>query len=334
MHFTVKWQGNMYKELQIKIGTRASPLARYQAKSVQAHLLASAPTSYTYELCEYTTTGDRLTDHVLGDFGGKGLFTKELEQALLAQEVDMVVHSMKDVPTVLHEDLEITAVLARADVRDALISHQEVKFEDLPKNAVLGTASLRRRAQALRRRPDLCIIPLRGNVGTRLTKIEKGVCSASFLALAGLERLQKQSAISEIIATDIMLPAPAQGVIGIEIRKDNDRMRALLACLHDEQAYIELSAERAFLHALNGSCRLPIAALARYRDSMLYLRAQVLSFDGQQSLTDEARISLPVEKSQVACVQMASDLGQKMGENLRAQMTISGIVWPDNTDIK
>ena len=264
------------------IATRGSPLALAQANMVRDALLA-VHAGLAVELAVIRTTGDRFLDRPLAEIGGKGLFTKEIEDALLAGGADIAVHSMKDVPTVLPDGLDIPCMLVREDPRDVLITHDPAlrSLADLPQGARLGTASLRRAAQALSRRPDLRIVALRGNVGTRLDKVRAGAAEATFLALAGLKRLGLADAARNVLATDEMLPAVAQGAIGIECRADDTRVRDLLAPLDHAPTRLCVTAERALLAALDGSCRTPIAALATLDGAdVLTLRAMVVAPDG------------------------------------------------------
>jgi len=258
------------------------------------------------------TSGDTIKGD-LKDFGGKGLFTRELEQALLAGSIDVAVHSMKDVPTVGHEDLVIKAILPRADVRDAFISVKHKSIADLPEGALIGSASLRRRAQLAAMRPDLKFCLLRGNVGTRLKKLEDGVCDATMLACAGLRRLEQDDRITEAVGTEVMLPAPAQGAIGIETRRDQTDLNAILAPLNDRSAELEITAERAFLRALDGNCRTPIAALARMEGERLTLHGEILAKDGS------LRVGRNVTANVVTAFD-AYDLGFKTGEDVRNEV--------------
>ena len=303
------------------IGTRGSPLALYQAHLVQR--LICERTDHTPEtviIKVLQTSGDTIQGD-LKDFGGKGLFTRELELALLDGRIHLAVHSMKDVPTVGHDDLVIRAILPRADVRDAFISAKYKSIADLPQGALIGSASLRRRAQLLTLRPDLKFCLLRGNVGTRLRKLGEGVCDATMLACAGLRRLEQADAITQVIETDVMLPAPAQGAIGIEVRKDRECLNAVLAPLNDRATELAITAERAFLRALDGSCRTPIAALAQWDGTCLTLRGEVLSKDG--SLRVAQTVSGNVDKAIEAY-----DLGYAMGEAVRAAIG-DRIIWDD-----
>lgn len=254
----------MAKAPVLRIGSRGSPLALAQAGLVRARLAAAwpdlaAPDAIAIEVIR--TTGDRITDRPLAEAGGKGLFTKEIEEALLAGRVDLAVHSMKDMPTVLPAGLVVPCLLAREDPRDALIAGV-ARIADLPNGAVVGTSSLRRKAQLLARRGDLRIRDLRGNVETRLRKQERGEVQATILALAGLRRLGLEAKAAAILDASEILPAVAQGAIGVEIRIGNTRVHDLLAPLHHTPTGFAVAAERGVLEVLDGSCRTPIAALA------------------------------------------------------------------------
>ena len=294
----------------LKIGTRGSPLALYQARLVQSLLAKEAnltpeEADMQFPVCIFTTSGDKLKGD-LSEFGGKGLFTKELETALLDGEIDMAVHSMKDVPTVSQERLKVGAVLQREDPRDAFVSLTVPSLTELPKGAVVGTASLRRRAQLAAIRPDVEFVLLRGNVGTRLGKLAAGVCDATFLAYAGLKRLERVDVVTEIISAEAMLNAPAQGAIGIETRIDDTATISAIKVLNHEATELSITAERAFLRALDGSCRTPIAALAVMEDGHMLLKGQVLSLDG----------SFEVSRTLTGAVQNTDDafkLGTGMG---------------------
>lgn len=264
----------------LRIGTRGSPLALAQAfetrdRLMKAHDLPEA----AFEVVPIATTGDNVQDRPLSEIGGKGLFTKELELALFDGRIDIAVHSMKDVATVLPDGLVIDTLLPREDVRDAFISARHKSFDDLPQGAVIGTSSLRRRAQALARRPDLRIVEFRGNVQTRMRKLEEGVAEATFLALAGLNRLHAEVEAAPI-PEDVMLPAVAQGAIGIERRADDAAAAQLLAPLNHAETALRLAAERAFLRELDGSCRTPLAGLATLKGGRLRFRGEILRPDG------------------------------------------------------
>lgn len=293
------------------IGTRGSPLALYQANWVK-DLLASHDPQTDWQIKVLKTTGDQIQGE-LKDFGGKGLFTRELEDALLDGRIDLAVHSMKDVPTVGHERLIISALLPREDPRDAFISLKHGSIDDLPHGALVGSASLRRRAQLAVLRPDVRFCLLRGNVQTRLRKLEDGVCDATFLAVAGLNRLGQGARITQAVPTELMLPAPAQGVVGIEMRRDETALRETLQGLNDSNAETAITAERAFLRALDGSCKTPIAALADCAGTRLGFRGEVLAKDGS------LRFSC-AEGRDVATVGDAYDFGYALGEALKAEI--------------
>ena len=269
----------------LRIGTRGSPLALAQAHETRDRLIAAHPhlaAPGAIEIVVFKTTGDRILDRTLAEAGGKGLFTKELEDALLDGRADLAVHSMKDVPTWLPEGLEISTLLPREDTRDAFFSRTGQGIADLPAGSVIGTAGLRRQAQILERRPDLKVVPFRGNVQTRLAKLDAGEVDGTLLALAGLRRLGLTDRIPAVLEHEEMLPAVAQGAIGIEIRSNDDATRALLAPLHCHDTAARVTAERGLLAALDGSCRTPIAALSVLDGDRLSLTAKVLSADGRQ----------------------------------------------------
>jgi hydroxymethylbilane synthase len=293
----------------LRIGTRGSPLALIQARLVGERLHARHPDLLRPEITVIRTTGDRIQDRKLDEIGGKGLFTKEIEEALLEGAIDLAVHSMKDMATMLPAGLVIGAMLAREDPRDAWFSPHATTIAGLPKAARVGTSSLRRQAQILARRPDLQVTTLRGNVGTRLAKLAAGEAEATVLALAGLKRLGLADRATAILSTEEMLPAVGQGAIGIEIRGDDERMTALLASVDDRPTTAAVIAERACLAVLDGSCRTPIAALAEHEPSgMLRLRSLIALPDGSALRRDERR----------GPAASAVDLGQAAGEALRA----------------
>jgi len=275
---------------KIRIGTRGSPLALAQARQVAARLAAAH--GLEPEQCELViikTTGDRITDRPLIEAGGKGLFTKELEEALFAGDIDLAVHSMKDMPAILPQGLVISAILEREDPRDAFVSVKYGSLDALPEGAVIGTSSPRRQAQVLRARPDLRVVGFRGNVETRLRKLEEGIADATFLACAGLNRLGLAQHITAAMPTDVMLPAVAQGAIGIEIRADDDATARLLAPLNDAATALCVAAERAYLAHLEGSCRTPIAGLAELSGGSLHIRGEILTPNGVQAHTGSRR---------------------------------------------
>lgn len=271
----------------IRIGTRGSPLALAQANEVKARLMAAhGLDDGRFEIHVIKTSGDRIQDRPLSEAGGKGLFTKEIEDALLARRIDLAVHSMKDMQTVLPDELTVAAVLPREDVRDAFLSIKYVSLAELPRGGVVGTSSLRRQAQVKQLRPDLEVVGFRGNVQTRLRKLEEGVADATFLACAGLKRLGLTDRIAAV-PTEQMLPAVAQGAIGVEIRRNDPAILNLLVPLNHEPTRICVTAERAYLAKLNGSCRTPIAGLAELDGTSLKFRGQILTPDGRLSYTTE-----------------------------------------------
>ncbi len=266
----------------IRIGTRGSALALVQANNVaQALIAAHGLDPALLEIVPIQTTGDREAERRLADIGGKGLFTKEIEDGLYDKTLDIAVHSMKDMPTVLPEGLIIDCVMEREDARDAFISPVATTLEALPEGAKFGTSSLRRAAQVLARRPDLEIVPFRGNVATRLKKLEDGVAAGTFLAMAGLNRLGMADVATDPMSPDIMLPAVAQGIVGIERRVDDEEMAHLLAPIHHVETAIVMAAERAFLAALDGSCRTPLAGFARFDKGRIKFQGQILTPDGK-----------------------------------------------------
>lgn len=274
-------------QLPIRIGTRGSPLALAQARETRARLLAAHPglAADQIEIQVIRTTGDLAQDRPLSEIGGKGLFTKEIEEALLDRRIDMAVHSMKDMPTILPDGLAIICLLEREDPRDVLICPKAASLAALPEGAVVGTSSLRRRALLLRVRPDLKVVAFRGNVQTRLAKLETGEVDATLLAQAGISRLGLKGIPAFILPPEEMLPAVAQGAIGIEARCDDEPVARLLRPLNHPATEYCIRAERAFLAALDGSCRTPIAALAHISaEGNLHLRGQIVRPDGSQLL--------------------------------------------------
>ena len=264
----------------IRIGTRGSPLALAQARMTRTALAARF--AGEIEIVTIRTSGDRIQDRPLAEAGGKGLFTKEIEEALLAGSIDLAVHSAKDMPTVLPGGLMLAACLPREDVRDAFISSKAATLATLPKGAVVGTSSLRRQAQVKHLRPDLAIVPMRGNVETRLRKLQDGAADATLLACAGLRRLGRAGRITAAVPTEEMLPAVAQGAIGVETRVGEIAMAELLAPINHEPTALAVTAERAFLARLEGSCRTPIAGLAELAGGRLVFRGMILTPDGRQ----------------------------------------------------
>ena len=298
----------MNSQPTIRIGTRGSPLALAQAEEVKNRLLA-AHESLTPEavvIVVIATTGDRIQNKPLKEFGGKGLFTKEIEEALLAGDIDLAVHSMKDVPTELPAGLGIVCLLPREDPRDGFLSPVADSLAALPQGAIVGSSSLRRVAQVRHARPDLRLVEFRGNVNTRMRKLSEGVAQATFLACAGLNRLGLADRITAPVPVDVMLPAVAQAVIGIETRLDDGVTAAYLTPLHHEETAHCVAAERALLETLDGSCRTPIAALAELQGGHLTLRAQILRVDGSEAL--ETRRAGPAADAAV----MGRDAGAEL----------------------
>jgi hydroxymethylbilane synthase len=266
---------------EIRIGTRGSPLALAQAeetRSTLARRLQIAPEAI--QIVVIKTTGDKITDRPLAEAGGKGLFTKEIDEALLDGRIDIGVHSAKDMPTRMPDGIMIAACLKRQDVRDAFISPVARTLAELPEGAVLGTSSLRRRAMALRLRPDLRVVDLRGNVDTRLRKIAEGEAQATLLAAAGLTRLGLLDRVASFIETDAWLPAPGQGAIAIAAREDDLTTRQRLAAIDDRLTSVALSVERAYLAVLDGSCRTPIGGLATIDGPQITFRGVIVTTDG------------------------------------------------------
>ncbi len=291
----------------LKIGTRGSPLALAQAHETRARLMASMDLpEAAFEIVVIKTTGDRVLDRPLKEIGGKGLFTREIEEALLSGTIDIAVHSMKDMPTLQPEGLVIDCHLPREDVRDAFVTLDGKTLADLPQGAVVGSSSLRRRAQLSVRRPDLRLVEFRGNVQTRMGKLRDGVAEATFLAMAGLNRLGMAEVPRTAIDPDDMLPAIAQGAIGIERRADDRAAADMLAAIHDVPTGQRLAAERAFLLKLDGSCETPIAGLALLNGGTLSFRGEILRPDGSDVLVEAGEA--PVEDGAT----LGTDLAQKL----------------------
>ncbi len=299
----------MTGQIWARIGTRGSPLALAQAHQVRG-LLATAhglPLEQI-EIVVIKTTGDAIQDRPLSEAGGKGLFTKELDLAQIAGEIDLAVHSSKDLPTLLPEELVIAGYLPREDVRDALISPRARLLADLPQGAIVGTASLRRQAMVKRLRPDIQTTLLRGNVETRLRKAEAGEIDATLLAYAGLKRLGLADRATSVLETEEFLPAVGQGAIGITIRGDDQATAAKLAPILDAPTGFALTAERAFLRVLDGSCKTPIAGLARIEDGRLTFRGMILRKDGSEAF----------EVADSDTLANAAAMGVRAGERLLA----------------
>lgn len=296
----------------LRLGTRGSPLALAQAREVKRRLAAAHPEladDAAVEIVVIQTTGDKIQDRALSAIGGKGLFTKEIEDGLQDGSIDLAVHSMKDVPTWLPDGLEVQVVLEREDPRDAWFSEKATCIADLPAGSVIGSASLRRQAQILARRPDLKVITFRGSVQTRLRKLGEGQVDATLLAVAGLNRLGQSDLITAALSTEEMLPAPAQGCIGIETRENDARVRDYLAAIHHQPTFERITAERACLAELDGSCRTPIAALAEIAGETLTLRALLAAPDGSRIF----------ETSRQGAIADAEAMGRDAGRQLKAE---------------
>ena len=295
----------------LKIGTRGSPLALAQANETRNRLAdAFDLPEEAFTIVVIKTTGDRVLDRPLKEIGGKGLFTREIEEAMLSGEIDIAVHSMKDMPVEQPAGLVLDTYLPREDTRDAFVSLSVKGLADLDQGAVVGTSSLRRKAQLLNRRPDLQVVEFRGNVQTRLRKLQDGVAVATFLAKAGLNRLGMEDEVPHgVIDTDDMLPAVAQGAIGIERRADDSRVAEMLSAIHHGPTGQRLAAERAFLAALDGSCETPIAGLAELDGGTLRLRGEILRTDGSEALADD----------QSGAIEDGAEIGRVMAEGLLAR---------------
>lgn len=293
----------------IKIATRKSALALWQAEYVKAEL-EKAHAHVSVELVPLSSKGDKILDVPLAKVGGKGLFVKELEQAMLENTADIAVHSMKDVPMELPDGLELAVICEREDPRDAFVSNRYQCLADLPQGAVVGTSSLRRQSQLLALRPDLEITFLRGNVNTRLAKLDAGEYDAIILASAGLKRLEFGQRIASYLSVEDCLPAGGQGAVGIEVRSGDEEIKQLLAPLHDNLSAERVIAERALNRRLEGGCQVPIACFAEHiEDNQLWLRGLVANPDGSQVIRAEAKAS----------VEQAEELGISVAEDLLAQ---------------
>ena len=295
----------------IKLGTRGSPLAMAQAHEVRDLLISQHPELAApglIKIVKIKTTGDAVQDRALSDIGGKGLFSKEIDVAQLDCRIDIAVHSMKDLETHLTAGIGLVAVLEREDVRDAFISNKVKSLAELPAGSVVGTSSLRRQAQILHKRPDLKVCLFRGNVQTRLRKLSEGVADATLLALAGLNRLGKSELVTEILAPEFILPAVAQGAIGITCREGDAAMRELVLTLNHAPTMVRVTAERGLLNALDGSCRTPVGGLADFlTNGGLRLRALVAKEDGSRVYVTE----------RIGSVSDADAMGRDAGEELR-----------------
>jgi hydroxymethylbilane synthase len=301
----------------LRIGTRGSPLALAQAHETRRRLAdAFDLAAEAFEIVVIKTTGDNRAmidaDQPLKTIGGKGLFTREIEEALLAGGIDIAVHSMKDMPVAQPGGLALDTYLPREDVRDGFVSLAHGGLDALPAGARIGSSSLRRRAQMMARRPDLELVEFRGNVQTRMRKLGEGVADATFLAMAGLRRLDMVHVARTALEPEDMLPAVAQGAIGIERRAGDTRVAAMLEAIHDAETGQRLAAERAFLAGLDGSCQTPIAGLAELAGGDLRLRGEILRPDGSEVITDD--VSVPVADGAEAGAEMARKMRAQAGE--------------------
>ena len=294
---------------QIRIGTRASALALWQAEWVKSELEKKYPGT-AVALTKIKTTGDKILDVPLAKVGGKGLFVKEIEEAMLAGEIDIAVHSMKDVPTFFPEGLHLSCITKREDPRDALLTRNKVKFKDLPKGANVGTSSLRRQAQLMNVRPDFVIHQLRGNVDTRLRKLKEGQYDAIILAAAGVKRLGLAENVSEYIAPEISLPAIGQGALGIECRVDDRELNDVIAFFNHADTRTCVTGERALLRRLEGGCQVPIACYGEMKNGDLHLTGLVGSVDGKRIIKD--------------AIEGAPDKAEKLGVTLAEKLLSQG----------
>ena len=304
----------------LRIGTRGSPLALAQAYETKKRLAEALNASEdSFEIVVISTSGDRILDRPLKEVGGKGLFTKEIEQEMLDRKIDIAVHSMKDMPVEQPDGLTLGCYLPREDVRDAFVSSNFKNVSDLPSGSKVGTSSLRRKAQLKFSRPDLEVVEFRGNVQTRLKKLKDGVASCTFLAMAGLNRLGLGDVAQSVINPNEMLPAIAQGAIGIEWREADKKITDILRKIHHEETGQRLNAERAFLAELDGSCQTPIAGLATIEGSSLKFTGQVLRTDGSESIYETASCN----------IEDGPELGREMAQKILAQAGPNFFDWRD-----
>ena len=303
---------------KIVIGTRGSKLARWQAEHI-AGLLRKTTPGVVVEIKLIVTTGDKILDVPLAQIGGKGLFTKELETAMLAGEIDLAVHSLKDMPTELPQGLTLAATTERVDPHDAFVSAKYSCLADLPRGAVVGTSSLRRKAQLLRQRPDLDIISLRGNLDTRLKKLDDGQFDAIVLAAAGLRRLGWSDRITAILPPEICLPAVGQGVLAIEARQDDEEVLAAVASLDDAATRACVTAERKFLAEVQGGCQVPVGVFGQFESGKINLKARILSLDGVRCV-EGSICGLPADSATLGAV-LAGRLLEEGGREILAELS-------------
>ncbi|MFC5384891.1 hydroxymethylbilane synthase [Aquamicrobium segne] len=300
------------RQAVLKIGTRASPLAMAQAHEARDRLMAAhGLEEHSFQIVPITTTGDTIQDRPLSEAGGKGLFTRELEDALYDGRIDIAVHSSKDMPTELPPGLVLPVFLPREDVRDSFISLSALSIMDLPQGVKFGSSSLRRQALIRRMRPDIDVVMFRGNVQSRLRKLEDGVVSGTMLALAGLRRLKMEHIATAIMPLDSFLPAPGQGAISIEHRENDEKVMRLLAPIHDEETGQALACERAFLGALDGSCRTPIAGHAVIEGERLRFRGLIITPDG--TICHEIGAEGRAEEAAAIGLKAGADVREKAG---------------------
>ena len=301
----------------IKVVSRDSALAMWQTNFV-VDSLRKVTDQYEFEIISLKTKGDKVLDVSLAKIGDKGLFTKELEDGLLSGEMDFAVHSLKDIPTVLPDGLQLSAMLTRHNPADVLISEKYDSFDTLPQGAKVGTSSLRRKAQLLNKRPDLNIQDLRGNVNTRMRKLKEENFDGIILAAAGVERMEWKESITEELAYDLCLPAVSQGVIAVETRSDDPEIIALVQLIHDKESEICVNAERALLRALEGGCQIPIAGHAHIEGDTVVLDGLVGSIDGKTIIRDQMRG--PIELAEEIGKQLAKVLSDKGGKEILEQI--------------
>ncbi|MBI2485734.1 MAG: hydroxymethylbilane synthase [Deltaproteobacteria bacterium] len=301
----------------LRIGSRASRLALWQAEFIKGLITRSFP-GLKIGISVIRTTGDRIADLPISEIGGKELFVKEIEEALLRNEIDVAVHSLKDLPTVLPDGLRIGAVGKRHDPRDALVSKEGIRFYEFPKGARIGTGSVRRQAQLLYLRPDLQIIPIRGNVDTRLRKLRNEGFDGVVLALAGLERMGFHNEVTEVFSFDILVPAPGQGVIAVECREYDDEISRMLVQINHEETQIAASAERAFLERLGGSCHVPVGCFAEIKEDSVKILGLIASPDGKQLIREDIEGSVQSHKS--LGKELAERILKKGGEEILSRL--------------
>ncbi|MGV6817108.1 MAG: hydroxymethylbilane synthase [Thiotrichales bacterium] len=304
--------------MKLKIATRKSPLALWQAEFVRSQLLAANP-ELEVELVKMTTQGDKILDTPLAKIGGKGLFVKELEQGMMAGDADIAVHSMKDVPMDLPEGFALPVICERESPYDAFVSNRYSHIDELPQGARVGTSSLRRSSQILNYRRDLEILSLRGNVQTRLGKLDDGEFDAIILASAGLIRLEMESRIRYQIPPEIMLPAVGQGAVGIECRADDEQTRELISSLNHSETSQRVRAERAFNHRLEGGCQVPIGAFALLEENDIWIRGLVASLDGSEIISGERRG--PIAQGEALGIELAEELLEQGADQILSSVT-------------